>query len=458
MKKTLTVLIVLAALIGLFAIRKARKTQEGAPAYHLVTKGNINFYVSATGNLEAENSTNVDAPNSVFSRELRIWDIAITDLVEEGTPVDSGQYIASLDQNAIQEALVTAEEELELAYNSLVDARMDSNLTLNNKRDAIITAEENVEEKELSLAESKYESPATIQKIKMDRDKALRKLEQEKQSYKLQQRRSRTQVMQKELDYDRKLKRVNSLKTVIEDIVITAPQKGMVIYFDDHGNKRSIGSTVNAFSRTIATLPDMSTMISIAYVNEIDISQVKLEQEVEISVDAFPNKSLKGKVVNIANIGKTIKGSDAKVFEVTIKVLSKDNTLRPAMTTNNIIATGSENDTIFIPTETIFSNDTMSWVYVDAKTDYKQIVNVGRQNENYSIISEGLTVGTKLLWSIPEMEEDLEVKGQEIYERIKNQRLEDEKRAQKEAEQMRKQKFKKRSPKQEGRGGVVIFR
>ena len=450
MKKTLTVLIVLAALIGLFAIKKARKTQEGAPAYHLVKKGNIEFHVSATGNLEAENSTNVDAPNSVFSRELRIWDIAITDLVEEGTPVDSGQYIASLDQNAIQEALVTAEEELELAYNSLVDARMDSN--------AIIMAEEKEKEKELSLAESKYESPATIQKIKMDRDKALRKLEQEKQSYKLQQRRSRTQVMQKELDYDRKLKRVNSLKTVIEDIVITAPQKGMVIYFDDHGTKRSIGSTVNAYSRTIATLPDMSTMISIAYVNEIDISQVKLEQEVEISVDAFPNKLLKGKVVNIANIGKTIKGSDAKVFEVTIKVLSKDNTLRPAMTTNNIIATGSENDTIFIPTETIFSNDTMSWVYVDAKIDYKQIVHVGRQNENYFIISEGLTEGTKLMWNIPEMEEELEVKGQDIYERLKNQRLEDEKRAQKEAEQMRKQKFKKRAPKQEGSGGMIIFR
>lgn len=444
MKKIIIVVVALVLIIGIATVKKKQAKNESLPAYHIVEKGDISFQVYATGNLEAENSTSVDAPNSVFSRELRIWDIAITDLVDEGTPVDSGDYIASLDQNTIQESLVSAEEELELAYNSLTDAQMDSNLTLNNKRDAIITAQENVEEKELSLAESQYESPATIQKIKMDRDKALRMLEQQKQSYLLQQRRSRTQVMQKELDYERKLKRVNSLKEVIKDIVITAPQKGMVIYYDDHGSKRSIGSTVNAYSRTIATLPDLSTMISIAYVNEIDISQVKENQEVELSVDAFPNKILKGKVVNIANIGKTIKGSDAKVFEVTIKVLSTDKSLRPAMTTNNVIFTGSESDTIFIPTETIFSNDSMNWVYVKGRTDYKQIVSLGRQSENYSIIEAGLSEGMQLMWTTPENAEDLAIRGEEIYQALKEKRIAKERKAQKEADRMSKQKFKKR--------------
>ena len=456
MKKKIIVPVALALIVTFVAVKKSRNSNESISAYHVVERGDINFQVYATGNLEAEKSTNVDAPNSVFSQELRIWDLAITDLVEEGTAVDSGDYIASLDQNAIQEALVTAEEELELSYNNLIDARMDSNLTLNNKRDAIITAQENVEEKELSLAESQYESPATIQKIKMDRDKAIRQLEQQKQSYKLQQRRSRAQVTQNELDYERKLKRVNSFKQVIQDIIITAPQKGMVIYYDDHGTKRGIGSTIDSYNRTIATLPDLSTMISIAYVNEIDISQVKLEQKVELSVDAFPNKILQGKVVNIANIGKTIQGSDAKVFEVTIKVLSTDESLRPAMTTNNTIFTGSESDTIFIPTETIFSNDTMSWVYVHGKKDYKQIINVGRQNENFSIIQDGVTEGMKLMWTTPENEEELPIKGQEIFEKIKAQRIEKAKKEAEEAKRMSQQEYHKR-PAKSATGGGAIF-
>ncbi len=426
MKKIHLALIAIVLIAGIFTIKKVRTSKDtNTPLDYTVTKGSLDFYVYATGNLEAENSTNIDAPRSIFERELRIWEIAITDLVLEGTEVDSGEYIAMLDQNAIQEILTTAEEELELAYNSLVDARMDTNLTLNNNRDAIITAIEAVEEKELFLAESKYESPATIQKAHMDKDKALRKLEQEKQSYVLQQRRSSTQVKQKELDYSRKEKRVEKLKIAFEDAIITAPQKGMVIYKSSwSGEKKAIGSKVNSHDPTIATLPDLSTMISVAYVNEIDISNLKIGQDVKLTVDAFPSKEFKGKVISIANIGQNVSGSNAKVFEIKVKVLDRDNKLRPAMTSNNTIHTASTKDTLFVPTETIFSNDTLNWVYVSNKKTYKQIVLIGNQNDSHSIITEGLKEGDKILWNIPENADDLEVKGMDLYEREKAQKLE----------------------------------
>lgn len=458
MKKFHFVLIAIALIATVIVIKKVRSGQsDAAPLYYQVERGSLNFYVYATGNLEAEQSTNVDAPSSVFDRELRIYEIPITDLVEEGTAVDSGDYIATLDQNLIQEQLTKAEEELELTYNSLMDARLDSNLTLNNKRDAIITAQEAVEEKELFLAESKYESPATIQKAKMDREKALRKLEQEKQSYLLQKRKSGTQVMQKEIDYERKNKRVSKLQNVLSDVVIVAPQKGMVIYHNSRGEKRSIGTMVSSFSPTIATLPDMSTMISIAYVNEIDVSQLSLEQPVELTVDAFPGKHLKGKVISIANIGRNISGSDAKVFEVTIKVLSRDNSLRPAMTTNNVIHTATYGDTIFVPTETIFTNDSLSWVYNTNKKPYKQIVRVGSQNESFSIIIEGVNEGDKLLWNHPVDADNLEIKGIEIYEHEKAEKIEAERIAEEEAEAMRKEKSNIKRASDKSSAGTIFM-
>lgn len=458
MRKIHYVLIAIALVAGVLIMKKVRSTQSDAtPLYYTVEKGNLDFYVYATGNLEAEQSTNVDAPSSVFDRDLRIWEIAITDLVLEGTEVDSGDYVATLDQNMIQEQLTSAEEEMEMANNTLVDARLDSNLTLNNKRDAIITAEEAVEEKNLFLAESKYESPATIQKAKMDKEKALRKLAQEKQSYLLQQRKSSTQVKQKEIDYERKKKRVEKLRSVLQDVVILAPQKGMVIYMSRRGEKRTVGSMVSSYSPTIATLPDLSTMISIAYVNEIDVSQLKPEQMVDLTVDAFPGKKLKGKVVSVANIGQNVSGSDAKVFEVTIKVLSRDNSLRPAMTTNNTILTASHSDTLYIPTETIFSNDTLSWVYNANKKTYKQIVRIGDQNESYSIIVEGVKEGDRLLWNHPEEDEALEFKGMDIYEREKADKQEAERQAAEEAEKMRQEKSNVKRTKQNSRGGGGMF-
>jgi len=460
MRRIHYVLIAIALIAGVIIIRKTKASKgDATPLYYTVEKGTIDFYVYATGNLEAEQSTNVDAPSSVFDRDLRIWEIAITDLVLEGTEVDSGDYVATLDQNMIQEQLTAAEEEMELAYNTLIDARLDTNLTLNNQRDAIITAEEAVEEKELFLAESKYESPATIQKAKMDREKALRKLEQEKQSYTLLQRKSSTQVKQKEIDYERKRKRVEKFRQVLQDVVIVAPQKGMVIYLSRRGEKRSVGSMVSSYSPTIATLPDLSTMISIAYVNEIDVSRLKPGQDVELTVDAFPGKHLKGKVVSVANIGQNVSGSDAKVFEVTIKVLSRDSNLRPAMTTNNTILTASYSDTLFIPTETIFSNDSLHWVYnANHKKVYKQIVRIGEQNENYSIIVEGVQEGDRLLWNHPEGAEDMAFKGMDIYEREKAEKLEAERKAAEEAEKMRKEKSKVKRARESNGGGMFIIR
>lgn len=461
MKRLHYVLIAIALIIGAIVIKKIRHSKtETAPLDYTVEKGKLDFYVYATGNLEAEQSTNVDAPKSVFNRELRIYEIAITELVAEGTLVDSGDYIASLDQNLVQENLTKAEEEMELAYNSYLDAQMDSNLTLNNSRDAIITAEESVEERELILAESKYESPATIQKSKMDKEKALRKLAQEKQSYELQKRKSSTQVKQQEIDYQRKKMRVESLIAVKNDIIITAPQKGMVIYYNTRRSVRTVGSTVSSYSPTIATLPDMSTMISVAYVNEIDVSHVKANQSVKLSVDAFPNKILEGKVVSIANIGKVVSGSDAKVFEVIIKVLSSDKELRPAMTTNNTILTASHEDVVIVPTETIFSNDTLNYVFNTNKRMTKQVVRLGDQNENFTIIEEGVKEGDRLLWVSPENEEELDIVGLDIYEKEKADKETALQKSQEEAERMSKEASKSNTSRGNKTGGsdmMIIF-
>ena len=63
--------------------------------------------------------------------------------------------------------------------------------------------------------------------------------------------------------------------------------------------KEKPDQSVNPFDRVIATLPDLSSMISRTYVNEIEISKVKTGQKVNINVDAFPEKSFTGNVISI---------------------------------------------------------------------------------------------------------------------------------------------------------------
>lgn len=189
---------------------------------------------------------------------------------------------------------------------------------------------------------------------------------------------------------------------VLEQFTIYAPQSGMVIYRRNwDGTKQGVGSTVSAWHNVVATLPDLSEMISRTYVNEIDISKVKAEQEAEVRIDAFPDKVFKGRVTEVANIGEQLRNSNAKVFEVKILLLSTDSVLRPAMTTQNRILTGLVPDVVHVPVEAVHTNDSISFVYMASGRAERREVVTGQMNENEIIIKEGLAKGEKVLLNVP---------------------------------------------------------
>jgi multidrug efflux pump subunit AcrA (membrane-fusion protein) len=167
-----------------------------------------------------------------------------------------------------------------------------------------------------------------------------------------------------------------------------------------------VGATLSAWENVVATLPDLSAMISKTYVNEVDISKIKSGQKVDIGVDAFPDKKFTGVVFEVANIGEEIQGSNAKVFEVKIRVNEFDSILRPAMTTKNAIITATVPKVLFIPIEALHSEDSLSYVFVkDGRRITKKEVKVGQSNENEIIITEGLKADEEILLSLPEKPE-----------------------------------------------------
>jgi hypothetical protein len=151
-------------------------------------------------------------------------------------------------------------------------------------------------------------------------------------------------------------------------------------------------------------------MISKTYVNEVDINKVSIDQEVEIQVDAFPDKSFKGKVIEVANIGEQMRKFDAKVFEVTIELTETDTVLRPAMTTSNKIVTKIHENVKFVPLEAI-QNDSLTYVFKQGENGkvVKQEVITGEFNDDQIIVKYGVQKGETILLSIPENADELEI-------------------------------------------------
>ena len=415
--------------------------RKGETDYNKVTltvkRGAFNALIFSSGQLESEKSETVNIPEKLKDRNLRIWELAITDMVDEGTQVDSGDYVATLDHKAVEEQIKLAQDDMDKMLSEYEDSKIDSNLNLSNQRDVIVNARLDLAEKKIIMDESVYESPSIIKKASMDFDKAARKLEQEQKAYGLKKQQEENKVERKYINYRQVLDRSTELQKLFNTLEIKAPKAGIITYYKySWGEIIKTGSKVGPYSSIIASIPEMSNLISRTFINEIDISKVKIGQKVTVGIDAFPEKRLSGEVISVANIGQSMPNSDAKVFEVKIKIFGKDKELKPSMTTSNAIEAGIFKDTLMVATDAVFENDSLKFVYLGKEKPVKQIVWLGDENENFVLIKKGLKENDVVWLSEPKNAEDLKFKGQNIYTEIVKDKENSKIKAEKEREEM----------------------
>jgi len=370
--------------------------------YNTVQKGDFKIEVNTSGELKAKESEDIKGPTSL--RSYRIWQIKITDIVPEGTYVKTGGYVAQLDKSEVATKIIEAATEVEKITTEYEQARLDTAIEMMKLRNDLINLNYEIEEKQLISDQSTYEAPAVQRQAEIDLEKAERSLKQSINNIALKRQQNTAKLYQVKLSLQQQQSKLTRLEEVVQDLKIIAPKDGMVVYKRDwNGTKITSGSQISVWDPTVATLPDLSKMVTKTYVNEIDISHLKKGLSVNLTIDAFPDKSFTGKVVEVANVGEQLPNSDAKVFEVTVEINEKDTLLRPAMTTNNQILIEELKDVVYIPQESVFITDSISYVVTKTTLGLKrQQVELGKTNDNFVVIITGVTVGEELLMVKPE--------------------------------------------------------
>jgi HlyD family secretion protein len=431
MKRTIiiTIIVFTAITLALFIFNKVVSRDKGVNLYAEAKRGLFEISVANSGELFAEKSVDIKGPEIDMGNQrqrrgggggpggfgrMRAMDFEIQDIVTEGTMVKEGDYIAQLDRTEYDNTLKDELENLVTLKSNLEMKILDTAVTLTDLRDDIKNQQYIVEEAEITLAESKYEPPATIRQAEISLNKAQRNLEQLRKNYTLRKAQVLANINQQKKALTDGTEMVEALQNFLAQFTIRAPSSGIIIYKEDwNGTKRKAGSSVNPFDRVVATLPDLSSMISQTYVSEIEVSKVKEGQKVFITIDALPEKSFTGTVTSIANIGEVLPNSDAKMFEVLIKVDGSDNSLRPSMTTWNKIIINTINDVVYIPTECVRTgSDGVTYTYT--KKGDKQVVLLGEMNDKNIIVKKGLEPGDMVYLAQPQEPWKFKITGEEL--------------------------------------------
>jgi HlyD family secretion protein len=433
MKKSfiITGIIIASAFILLFVFNKLTSKTNNSDQFTEVKYGEFEIAINATGELMAEKSIDIKGPAFTQGRDIRSMNIKIQDLVPEGTVVKEGDFIATLDRTDLNNTLKDEQERLTTLRANFEMKLLDTAIVLNDLRDEIRNQKFIVEEAAITLRNSKFEPPTVIRQAEIELDKSQRVLEQRQRSYKRRLAQNKTDLYNQNFWISRIVRRINDLEEVLAGFTIKAPAAGMIIYKKEwRGNKRKVGSTINPMDPVVATLPDLTSMISKTFVNEIDVSKIKPGQKVNITIDAFPEKSYVGFVDFVANIGEKLPNTSDKVFEVQIKIEGSDPSLRPSMTTGNKIVIQTFRDVTYIPIECIQAGvDSVPFVFTKSGT--KEVVLPGESNEKNIIIEKGLKPGDEIYLNNPVKPEKFKLMGDYLIpvlkEREKVRRVEDEK-------------------------------
>ena len=374
-----------------------------------VKRGDFQVTVTTSGELRAPKFVQVTLPQNAMTAQ--VFQLKIASLVPEGTVVKAGDVVAEIDRSPLATKQTEVSLTLQKAEAQHEQAMLDSTMKLGKAREDMKTMELTLEEKKIAKEQAVFEAPSVKRQAELDYEKAQRAMAQAKVDYKTQTEQAQAKMREVGADRDRQKNLLKNIMDVMAGMTITAPAPGMVIYVKEwSGKKKTVGSSVNPWEPAVATLPDLSIMESLTYVNEIDVRKLRVGQVVKVSLDADPSKQLVGTVKQVANVGEQRPNADAKVFEVVVNIEKPDTSLRPGMTTGNEVETQSLKDVLYIPLDALVVENGVPIVFrQDGARVIKQEVATGAMNDDEVVIVKGLEEGQTVLLSPPLNRNELEV-------------------------------------------------
>jgi len=193
---------------------------------------------------------------------------------------------------------------------------------------------------------------------------------------------------------------LESIQNKIEDATLKAPFKGTVVSISGKEGEflSAGGGLATGGSMSFMVLSDLTQPEMTAEVDETDVGRVKVGQAVHLSLDAYPNSVLQGKVKEIGLTSLTTRAGGT-AFKVKISITPHpDVVLRIGMNADADIVTETRRGVVTVPSEAVVERGGKSLVFVvENSVARPREVKLGLVTADYSEIRAGLKVGERIV-------------------------------------------------------------
>jgi HlyD family secretion protein len=196
---------------------------------------------------------------------------------------------------------------------------------------------------------------------------------------------------------------VTNARTQLGYTTITAPRDGIVMkkYIDPGSIVTAGRSSLGGSGAGVALvdLADVSRMFVLVNVDETDIARIELEQEVDITIDAYPNELFTGYVTKISP--QTVAEQNVTTVPVTVEIEAPDLRLKPGMNATCDFITAKRIDVLRVPNSAVNEGERgMTVTVMEGGAQVTRPVEAGLSDNDYTEIMSGLKEGETIVTQI----------------------------------------------------------
>lgn len=331
------------------------------------TRQDLTSLVTASGEIKPRKYINIGANASGELTEIP---------VKEGDTVRKGQLLARIE-NTQPEADVNAQRA------SLSSSEADaaaSEAGLKAYDDNLLTMQAGVDRTRADLEKASLDykrgqelyQAKLIPKQDFDQRKAAYDSAQasvkEAEARLTQAKAQREQAKSQLYSAQKRIAQLRAMVTRADDVLKKfnsyAPLNGVVTNLPVRVGETVIPGLPNLPGTIIMTIADMSIITAEVKVDETDIVNVKMDQDADVTIDAIPNKTFKGHVIEIGNTAivrstgiaasqSTTSSQEAKDFKVVVALDAPPDDIRPGLSCTAKITTATRQHVVTIPIQAL---------------------------------------------------------------------------------------------------------
>src|SRR5215211_1686970 len=306
--------------IAIIGVTTAAKNRNKAAEVRIEPVERRDLVASVTASGQVQPHTKVDLSADITGRIVRL-------AVKEGDQVTKGQFLLEIDPSQYRAAaeraaaaVASSRSQSATAKPSLLQARRNYNRLL-----------------ELKKANPTLVSDEQVEQLKTQMEVAEAQLDA-----------ANNGIAQAQAS-------LRDAQSLLAKTTIFAPMSGRVTRLNVEEGETAIMGTLNKDAATLLTISDMSVLETKVKVDETDVSRISIGDSTVVQIDAFPDTTFVGRVVQISNssvrgaAGSAVSTDHAVDYEVTIQLVNPPNDTRPDFSATAKIVTDTRNEALSIP-------------------------------------------------------------------------------------------------------------